>query len=507
MNFDKMIAASQRKSLLKYDRIVFLILLAHLPVTMFIVPIGYETMAFAVTASILVGVLSVAAYFSMRGSRWFGIVSGLLLMTFSAVMIQSQMGRIEMHFHIFCALALLLIYRDWLVIIAAAAGIAVHHLILTTLQLNAVSAGDLPIILFNYDCSWTIAFTHAAFVVFESAILVFFAMMMRKEEVTGVHLTAAVTQIQTENNLAIRIPDDDGANDVALAFNNMVSRFDQLIAGLATTSHNLAGMADNLQLVARGAQDDIASQHAQTEHSATAMTEMSATIQDVAQNAQLAASAAGEADKEARNGEMVVNTAINMTSELIESMNDASESIRLLEKNAESIGSVVDVISGISEQTNLLALNAAIEAARAGEQGRGFAVVADEVRMLAQRTQESTSQIQKIIETLQQVTDKAVSNISQGQDRTGKTADEIGKAGQVLKTIAGSISHINDMNNQIATAAEQQSKVADSITQNIVSISELSKNVVSKIHENHQAATTLGELSDSLNTQVSSFRT
>ncbi len=506
MDFQAMVANNLRDSLQKYDKIVFYILLAHLPVTMFIIPLGYDTMTFAIIASLAVGAIATAAYFMTRGTRLFGIIAAVLFMSYSAIMIQSQMGRIEMHFHIFGALALMLIYRDWLTIVAAAGAIAVHHLLFTALQLNGFEIGSLPVTLFNYDCSWTIAFLHAGFVVFESAILIFYSIMMKKEEVTGVQLISAVTQIQKENDLSVRIPEDEGKNIVAVAFNNMISKFDQLISDLTAASEQLSQTASSLFNVSQDAHANISTQHGQTEQSATAMTEMSATIQEVAQNAQLAANAASDADSEARSGAQVVNNAINMTNELITSMTQASESISQLEANAQNIGSVVDVISGISEQTNLLALNAAIEAARAGEQGRGFAVVADEVRTLAQRTKESTAEIQNIIESLQSVTGKAVSNITTGQDKSSETAEEIGKAGHALQSIVESITNINGMNTQIATAAEQQSVVAESITENIVTISNLSKDTVGKIEENQAAASSLQEVSSNINNQIGIYK-
>jgi len=187
-------------------------------------------------------------------------------------------------------------------------------------------------------------------------------------------------------------------------------------------------------------------------------------------------------------------------------MSQASQSIQQLETNAQSIGSFVDVINGISEQTNLLALNAAIEAARAGEQGRGFAVVADEVRTLAQRSQESTSEIQAIIESLQSVTGQAVAGITDGQSKTSETADEIRRAGDAIQSIVNNISNISGMNTQIATAAEQQSVVAESITENIISISNLSQDTVNKVQENHAIAENLTNIASSLNQQIGVYK-
>jgi len=505
MNFDEMIKSNQRESLLKYDKMVYFILLAHLPVIMFLLPLGYDTQSFAIGASLVVAVVASAAYFTTRGTRLFGVLSGVLFMTLSAIMIQTQMGRIEMHFHIFGALALLLIYRDWLTIVTAAAVIAVHHLLFTALQLSDAQFAGMPVMLFNYGCSWGITFLHAAFVVFESAFLIYYAIMMKKEEVTGLQLIAAVTQIQKQNDLSVRIP-GDGKNSIALAFNNMIEKFDHLIADLRDASGKLTSMSSDLINVSQDTSTNVSTQHQQIDQAATAMTEMSMTIQEVAQNAQIAAGAATDANNLADTGAEVVTHAVTMTNELMGSMGQASDSIMKLEENAQNIGSVVDVIRGISEQTNLLALNAAIEAARAGEQGRGFAVVADEVRTLAQRTQESTSEIQNIIESLQSVTSHAVNNITAGQENTSRTAEEIDKAGQALQDIVNAVSKISDMNAQIATAAEEQSVVAESISKNIVSISDLSQDTVDKIESNQAAATNLQDISGALNDNISIYR-
>jgi len=505
MNFAEITQHKKKESLLKHDKIIYLIVLAHLPVTMFLIPLGYATQGFAIVASVLVGIAMTTAYFFIRGSRLFGILAGILLMTLSAIMIQTQMGRIEMHFHIFGALALLLIYRDWMTIVAAAGAIAVHHLMFTALQLNAVQLGDMPLMIFNYGCSWGIAFLHAAFVVFESAILIYYSIIMRKEEVTGLQLIAAVTKVQSEHDLSVRLPTDEN-NNVASAFNNMTEKFEQIITGLSTTSERLAITSQDLNNNSRDTSDNISTQHEQIEQAVTAMAEMSNTIHDVAQNSQQAAASANDTDTEANKGSTLVNNAVAKTEALLGSMNTASEAMTQLEENVNNIGSVVDVIRGISEQTNLLALNAAIEAARAGEQGRGFAVVADEVRTLAQRTQESTSEIQEIIEALQSVTNKAVDSINSGQQKTSTTTEEIRAAGEVLESIVASVSKINNMNIQIATAAEQQAAVADSITENIHSISNLSQGAVSRVDNNLKAAEQLQGMSKDLIGDISAFR-
>ena len=502
---NQFIAAEKKNSLLRYDKIVFIILLAHLPVVMFLVPIGYGTHGFAIVSGIVAGILSVAAYAFLRGTTMFSVVAAVLLMVFSAIMIQAQLGRIEMHFHIFSALALLLIYRHWLPIVAAALVIAVLHLVMTALQLNEVSLGGMPLMVFNYDCNWGITFLHAAFVVFESAILIYYSIIMQREEQTSYAMMAAISQIDAANDLSLRIPDEE-SNPVARAFNAMMNKFTGLIGEVSSAAGEINSVSTMATESANTSQQEIDAQHSQTEQAATAVTEMSQTIQEVARNAQNAADAANDADVKANEGYQLVRNAIDSTVKLNQGMESASQSIKKLEANALDIGSVVDVIRGISEQTNLLALNAAIEAARAGEQGRGFAVVADEVRSLAQRTQESTAEIQNMIEALQQDTEGAVSVISNGQDVSRKVSDEINKAGSALQSIVKSISEINSMNVQIATAAEEQSAVSESIAQNIVTISDHSDRVVSYAKHNMELILSLNQLASTLDNLASGYR-
>jgi methyl-accepting chemotaxis protein len=492
------------KKLLRYDKILFIILMAHLPVTMFLIPMGYGTSDFAIYASLLVGAVSSVSYWLLRGTPAFGIISGVLLMVLSAIMIQAQLGRIEMHFHIFCALALLLIYRSWLPVVVAAGVIAIHHLLLTGLQLNQVHLGDMPLMLFNYGCSWGIAILHAVFVVFESVALIYYSILMKRDERVAESLVDAVSKAHRDNDLRIRIS-DEGGNEVTLAFNALMLKFSGLTGDVANASQSIMQLAQQVGTTAQDAQSEISAQHSQTEMAATAINEMTQSIQEVASNTQIAAEVATTANKQAQEGYELFISAERETTELKNTMGEASESIRMLENNADSIGSVVNVIRGISEQTNLLALNAAIEAARAGEQGRGFAVVADEVRTLAKRTQESTQEIQDIIEKLQQDTRTSVSKIGYGQEKSTVTSEGIQKAGSALQQILSSASDINNMNIQIAKTTEEQSTMSSNIAENIVQISDASTAVVEKTKENAHSAARLTEVSENLRHLVSAY--
>jgi methyl-accepting chemotaxis protein len=217
----------------KIDRLMLMILLAHLPFTMFLAPWGMGTGTFAVVASLLVAAVGVLGFVTLRGQRSFGALMGALFMLMSAILIQAQLGRIEMHFHIFTALALMLIYRDWLTVVVPAGVIAVHHLLLNALQMQGASLGDMPLTLFNYGCGWGITFLHAFFVVFESTALIYFAVMMRAEREQSVAAAATVAQVSATGDYGLRVPDQykNEAND---ALNTMLAQLHGAMAQIGS---------------------------------------------------------------------------------------------------------------------------------------------------------------------------------------------------------------------------------------------------------------------------------
>lgn len=286
------------------------ILLAHIPVVGLLVPMGYGTTAFALVASLLVGGLAAVGFFTMRGTRALSALIAVCLMLFSAIMIQAQMGRIEMHFHIFAALALVIIYRDWLPVVVAAGTIAVHHLVLTGLQLSGALFGNMALMIFNYDCSWSIAFLHAAFVVFEAAILVFFAIRMGAEQKQSIKIIQIIRGFDGDNDLTSRLDEAD-KSVTASSFNNMIERFVELIARLRELSTQLRSNADEMTRVSDATTQITSEQQVQTDQAATATNEMSASIQEVASNAQQASDAASSASGAAtRGGEAMANASI-----------------------------------------------------------------------------------------------------------------------------------------------------------------------------------------------------
>ena len=274
-------------------------------------------------------------------------------------------------------------------------------------------------------------------------------------------------------SVAIAATTRDEIGQIAESAQQVQLRLSDLIRQIVSSARQLSSSAENLKQHSEETAERLQRQRSETDQVAASINEMSATVQEVARNAEAAAVSTTEADRHAGHGKLVVTEAIGAIDRLATEVEEVSSAIHHLENETATIGTVINVITEIAEQTNLLALNAAIEAARAGEQGRGFAVVADEVRSLASRTQESTGEIRKIIERLQKGTANAVTVMAAGKERASQSVDRAEKVGESLATIAEAVATIKDMNSMIASAAEEESAVANEINRNVSSISEM----------------------------------
>ncbi|MPS32245.1 MULTISPECIES: methyl-accepting chemotaxis protein [unclassified Salinivibrio] len=316
---------------------------------------------------------------------------------------------------------------------------------------------------------------------------------------------AAITQ---QRDLTLRA-DENGRDEIALMakdVNQMLGSIQTMVLDVSRAIQALNQSAEQVESRTEATGAAMATQLDETTHAATAMNEMESTIRDIAGNTDQAAENARTSLSRAENGQKVVDDTKAMIMTLAETLSNTSNEVLELSKLSETIGSVLDVIKDISEQTNLLALNAAIEAARAGEQGRGFAVVADEVRQLATRTRESTDEISGIITSLQEQTQSVSERMEQSREDGETSVGKVEAASQELSQIMEDMQNIMDMSTHIATAIEQQSSVAKEVNQNVHNIQDIAQNSTERANQNREAAHKVAEEAAHLERAVSEFK-
>ncbi|MBD3619691.1 MAG: methyl-accepting chemotaxis protein [Chromatiales bacterium] len=313
---------------------------------------------------------------------------------------------------------------------------------------------------------------------------------------------------QGEGDLTVRLDAStrDEMGRLARAFNQFVAKLQELVARSVDSTAQLSAASEELSMVATDSRQAVSQQLSEIDQVATAMNEMTATVQEVARNAQEAEMAARAADEQASGGQRVVHDTVAAINALAARVEGLSQTMTSLESASVDIGTVLEVIKGIAEQTNLLALNAAIEAARAGEQGRGFAVVADEVRQLASRTQQSTREIQGMIESLQATASQAAGEMEAGRKDAETSVEKAAQAGKALDDIARAVKTITDMNVQIASAAEEQAAVTEELNRNTSNIQALANQSADGSRQTDEASQELARLAADLQMGLGQFK-
>lgn len=315
-------------------------------------------------------------------------------------------------------------------------------------------------------------------------------------------------QVISEGDLSqhIDVTCKDEFGELSKWVNGLVDNLRIIIQNIQNNSQQLSTAAEETSVITNQTSSNINQQRLQTNQIQESMEQMSAAVEEIAQSANSASSEVEKAHSETTEGSAIVGSNISSIKDLAGEIDTAADVINKLDEYSNNIGNVLDVIRGIAEQTNLLALNAAIEAARAGEQGRGFAVVADEVRTLASRTQESTSEIQAMIERLQTGAKKAVAVMDSSRTKAASSVDDIQQTGELLQSITEGISVINDMSTHIATAAEEQASVTEEVHKNVNTIASIADQTAVGAEKTLSSCVEFARLSETLKASVSHFK-
>jgi len=436
----------------------------------------HDTLMQAIIVGGSTSVVLTLLYRAIGGSRVMRCALGAGLMVMAALHINQAQGVIESHFGIFALLAVLTFYRDWLPILVAAATIAVHHVVFHALQHQGV-----PVFVMEHHGGWTMVFVHAFYVVMETVALLYLAVHSQAEAVESQEMLEKMLSVTTQ--ISAQTAQGEGKVHMSLAnrFDHFLQQITHLIDGVARDSHGLGQLGQELASASGTLQKGARHQLAEITQMTGSMQRMEDAMGHIAVHVEQAVDHAGKASQQILRGQESVGRAQQEITQLASRLNGTHETVQGLAVQAEQIGTVLDVISSIANQTNLLALNAAIEAARAGEQGRGFAVVADEVRNLAQRTAVSTQEIKTIIESLQHGSRQAVEAMHDSRQGVDRCVEDSQVAVDMLRAVGSDIAQIDDLNGRIVTTTREQTEANLEIVGRLQSVQSIAQSTANDV--------------------------
>lgn len=436
----------------------------------------HDTLMQAIIVGGSTSVVLTLLYRAIGGSRVMRCALGAGLMVMAALHINQAQGVIESHFGIFALLAVLTFYRDWLPILVAAATIAVHHVVFHALQHQGI-----PVFVMEHHGGWTMVFVHAFYVVMETVALLYLAVHSQAEAVESQEMLEKMLSVTTQ--ISAQTAQGEGKVHMSLAkrFDHFLQQITHLIDGVARDSHGLGQLGQELASASGTLEKGARHQLAEITQMTGSMQRMEDAMGHIAVHVEQAVDHAGKASQQILRGQESVGRAQQEITQLASRLNGTHETVQGLAVQAEQIGTVLDVISSIANQTNLLALNAAIEAARAGEQGRGFAVVADEVRNLAQRTAVSTQEIKTIIESLQHGSRQAVEAMHDSRQGVDRCVEDSQVAVDMLRAVGSDIAQIDDLNGRIVTTTREQTEANLEIVGRLQSVQSIAQSTANDV--------------------------
>ena len=441
--------------------------------------------------------------YKMLGDHVLSRVSyGISFMFFSALFIHETGGMREMHFTIFVLLAVLIAFRDYIVIIAAAVTIAVHHLLFMYLQMQSAGVYLVP----EQSLSLGIILLHALFVVAESAVLIIISRQSLREAQVGQALFDATEALLTKDNkIVLTQRCEDIRSQVINSFNSVLDSLQQTIKTIDGASDTLKQDAKQLLQDGHDLSDSMVKKLAEVDRIAAATEQMSLSIREVTELSMQVLNAAKLAEQAAKDGKQSVGQTINSVSTLAKQLAQTGDKVNDVAKATADIRKVLDVIESIAEQTNLLALNAAIEAARAGEQGRGFAVVADEVRTLASRTRGSTDEIKIMIEQLVLNSNESVVVVQRSVEQLADTRQHAESSGVKLEQILQHAQQVAGSADIMVDALRQQSTASEEVAQGAQHISSMTSEQNAQGERVVQSAQRVGSVTGVLTAESGKF--